>query len=98
VTRAALEAERRSRAGCIQLRRARSTGTLVGVYRAGEAGLEDEPGYPWATVCEEHATLIVHETRALAVSHAAAPEGWCEECGDQTAIDPRANPVPKEEA
>lgn len=64
-------------AGLVQLRRNRQSYTLVGVYNAVEAGMEE---YGWATVCEEHGTLVVHDTRALATSWAAEPETWCEHC------------------
>lgn len=64
-------------AGLVQLRTAQQTGTLVGVYEAVAAGI-DEFGY--ATVCEEHGELMIHETRALAVWHATTPREWCSEC------------------
>lgn len=72
-------------AGLVQLRVARSTGVLVGVYDAVAAGLED---FGWATVCEPHSGLVIHDTRALAVWHAPAPEGWCEGCQALDAGDP----------
>ena len=68
------------RAGCLIYRKARSTGTYVGLYRSAEAGMEDDPELPWSTVCEEHHTLVCHPTRKLAESHLSNPEGWCEEC------------------
>lgn len=79
-TRKELDALARERAGCVQLRYARSTGTLVGVYRADEAGMEDDPVWPWATTCEDHGNLVLHKTRALAISHAPDPQGWCDAC------------------
>jgi len=73
--------EQAERAGCISLRRTRQTGTVVGVYKCAEAGLDDDDGQaPWATVCEEHGTVISHRTRKLALSHASDPSGWCEDC------------------
>ena len=72
---------REERAGCIALRRAQQTGRMVGVYRADEAGMESDPASPWATVCEEHNTLVCHSTRRLALSWAAEPMTWCEDCG-----------------
>lgn len=74
-----LRQEREDRAGCRQLRRARSTGTLVGVYDGEEAGLDTDGGR-WSTVCEDHGTIIAHDTLTLARYHSSAPEGWCEEC------------------
>lgn len=65
--------------GLLQMRRARSTGTMVGVYnRDGMGTGEDELKY--TTVCEDHGTLVGHPSLALAKSHAPCPEGWCDEC------------------
>ena len=64
-------------AGLVQVRLARQTGGLVGVYDAAAAGME---GSGWASVCEVHGVLVVHDTRALAIAHAADPCGWCERC------------------
>jgi hypothetical protein len=67
-------------AGCVEQRRNRLTGFLVGVYQADQAGMESDPATPWATVCEEHNSICVHGTLALARSHAGDPCGWCEDC------------------
>lgn len=72
-------------AGLVSYRRARSTGTHVGVYRADEAGIESDPKTPWATVCEEHAGCVCHATRALAMSWASQPESWCPTCQEANA-------------
>ena len=64
--------------GCVQARRARQTGRVVAVYNTRLAGLDE--GESWATVCEEHGTIINHRTLALARYHAADPLGWCERC------------------
>lgn len=70
-------------AGCVQRKVARSTGRLVGVYNGEQAGMDnDEGAYPWSTVCEEHGTVVCHQTLALARAHAADPMGWCEDCWD----------------
>lgn len=69
----------REAAGLRSTRHARSTGLLVSVYDGGPAGL-DTAGGRWQTVCEPHATICSHLTLALAEAHAAAPEGWCEDC------------------
>lgn len=67
--------------GCIQLRRSRRDGTLVGVYNARRAGLWDGDGLlPWATVCEDHGQICNHTTRALARHHSPHPSSWCSEC------------------
>ena len=67
------------RAGCRVLRRARSTGTLVGLYDAEPAGFDSDGGR-WATVCETHGYLVYHETRTVAESHLSHPEEWCAVC------------------
>ena len=67
-------------AGCVEQRRARETGTLVGLYHGEQSGMEDDPEHPCVTVCEAHHTLVAHPTLALARSHMPAPTGWCEEC------------------
>lgn len=66
--------------GCVSQAKSRVTGTLVGVYHAGQAGMEDDPETPWATVCEEHNTLVCHPTLALAKVHAPDPTVWCDGC------------------
>jgi len=66
-------------AGLRQYRKARSTGTHVGVYDGVEAGMDTDGGR-WQTVCEEHGAICSHETLTLARDHASAPEGWCEAC------------------
>lgn len=76
----ALKEEAATRPGCIQLRRSRQTGHLVGVYRSDEAGIESDPELPYTTVCEEHSTCVCHTTRALALALAPFPAEWCEEC------------------
>lgn len=67
----------REAAGLERLARARQTGRLVGIYDADAAGIDE---YGHATVCEEHGTLIIHDTYTLARSHAATPAEWCETC------------------
>lgn len=80
-TRAELDAEAARRAGCVLLRRARGA-TLVGLYRSDDAGMESDPTYPWSTVCEEHGSIVCHETRAQAVAALPHPDDWCDDCRD----------------
>ncbi len=69
------------RAGCVQLRKAQSTGLLVGVYNSTQAGLDAAVGAcAWSTVCEVHSTIIGHATRRWALDWASVPEQWCEGC------------------
>ena len=74
-------------AGCVQQRRAQTTGGRVGVYHAELAGMDPDAG-PWATVCEEHGGIVNHPTLALARYHAADPAGWCEACQAEASGDP----------
>ena len=71
-------------AGCVQLRRARETKTLVGVYHGIQSGMEASPTEPWVAVCEEHGQILSCESLKLAKFQAADPKGWCSECrGDE---------------
>lgn len=65
----------------IQSHRCRLTGTVVDVVFDSYA----DPDQPWETICVDHGTVCSHPTRALAVSHAADPTGWCEDCMGQQA-------------
>lgn len=81
--RAELDAEVARRDGCLELRTSRATGTLVGLYRSAEAGMETDPETPYTTVCEEHHTLVCHSTLALARENLPDPRGWCDECREK---------------
>ena len=72
-------AEAAERSGCLKLRTTRK-GVRVGLYRSLEAGMESDPDHPYSTVCEEHNTLVCHETRRSAEQCLSHPEMWCEEC------------------
>lgn len=68
-------------AGLVSYRRSRQTGTTIGVYQAQVAGIEsDADAGRWATVCEEHAGVVLHPTRAVAMSWSAYPRDWCPTC------------------
>ena len=69
----------RSLAGVRHVAFARSTGALVAVYDGHAQGLDTDGGR-WSTVCEDHGSVVAHEMLKLAISHAAAPEGWCDDC------------------
>lgn len=77
-------------AGAVRSSRARSTGTVVTLYLTAEAGLgtnegPDDGPTPYATVCEDHSTIVCHETKRAARSWMAGPEGWCDECREMLA-------------
>jgi hypothetical protein len=74
-------------AGCVQRRRARQTGTEVGVYHSEQAGLDPDAG-DWSVVCEPHGAILTTETLKMAKRHAAAPLGWCEDCRGDTEPTP----------
>jgi len=67
-------------AGRFATGRARSTGTLVGLYRADLAGIDTDPELPWFTVCEDHSALVGHGSRAAARDAMLHPESWCGDC------------------
>lgn len=71
-------------AGAVERRRSRASGTTITLYDALEAGLESDPETPWATVCEEHGSIVCHGTRSAARASMALPD-WCEDC--QRAMD-----------
>jgi hypothetical protein len=73
--------------GCVEQRRSRKTGLLIGVYHTEQAGMDPDAG-PWATVCESHGQITCHPSLAIAKSHAGDPTGWCEICnGNDTQGD-----------
>jgi hypothetical protein len=65
-------------AGCVQQRKCRATGVLVGVYRCDQAGLDDNA--PWATICEEHSTILSTTSLGAARSFASDSCSWCDAC------------------
>jgi len=65
--------------GLVATHKSRQTGRQVSVYDGKLSG-DDIEGGRWQTVCEDHATIISHFTRQLAIWHSADPLGWCEEC------------------
>lgn len=78
-------------AGRVEVRRARATGTLVGLYRSVEGGMENDPELPWSVVCEDHSCLVSTATRATARSAMACPNDWCPVCRGEEP-DPRNEP------
>jgi hypothetical protein len=74
-------------AGCVTQRRNQITRTLVGVYHASQAGLDNDPTTPWYTVCEVHNRLVGHRSLELALYHAADPRGWCGVCNGHEEAD-----------
>lgn len=69
-------------AGCVELRRSRTTGHMVGLYHAEQAGMDPDSG-AWATVCEEHASICNHSTLAHARAHLGDPTMWCALCREE---------------
>lgn len=73
---AATGIEADSAAGLRYVTRPRGFESVVGIYNARAAGLDPDG---WATVCETHDSIVIHDSYALAVEHAAFPV-WCDEC------------------
>ena len=69
--------------GVVLYRKARSTGTHVGLYRSYESGFESDPEWPWSTVCDEHGGIVCHATRKAAETFLSHPEDWCPTCKDE---------------
>lgn len=58
---------------------ARETGATITVERTGPGSwVEQESG--WMTLCLNHSSCCLHDTRRLARAHAATPSGWCGDC------------------
>lgn len=70
-------------AGRVELRRARSTGTMVGLYRNAESGMESDPETPWSVVCEEHGCLVCVATREIGRASMNCPDDWCPQCSGE---------------
>jgi len=77
---AEMRAARREHAGLLAMHRSRTTGTVIGLYRARDARLDDDEGRaPYSTVCQDHGTICCHRTLRAARGHMAYV-GWCEAC------------------
>lgn len=86
MTAADFRAEMGRRLGCVALVRARSTGSLVGLYRTAETDLDEEIG-SWAVVCEAHHTILGVESKARARASMADPAAFCDDCRDANVPD-----------
>lgn len=67
-------------AGYRQATFSQTTGTMVVVLRAADAGIDDDPDYPWATLCDDHDSVCLHRTLAVARDFAPTPDAWCQGC------------------
>jgi len=73
-------------AGLVVRRRNRLTGAILSVYRASDAGMSDDPEFPWAAVCETHGAIILNATRRLAEQAMQFPE-WCSDCTEKLPVE-----------
>ncbi len=73
-----LQRQLRGNAGYVSSRRNQITGNFCTVYNAKAAQID--AGAKWATVCEEHGTVMGSHTQALARAALDAPADWCEGC------------------
>ena len=65
----------------ISTKKNRSTGNMITVWDNRTSDLTDDGSdEPWYSICDEHSTLVSHETRSLATLHSVWPKGWCECC------------------
>lgn len=80
--------------GIVYASRARSSGTIVGLYDVRKTDQFDPDGGRWVTICENHSTIVNHLTRKLAEAFMASPEAWCEDC--QEKIDAKNLPTEPE--
>lgn len=69
----------------VLIKRARSTGTKVALYREGEAGEDTK----WATVCEDHGGIVYHYNKVDALSELLHPERWCPDCQELRQSNPK---------
>lgn len=69
--------------GRVEVRRAKSTGTWVGLYRNSESGMESDPETPWSVVCEAHGCLVCVATREHGRLAMSAPHDWCPQCSGE---------------
>lgn len=62
-------------------RKNRRTGTMVSLYNAREAELDDSWDANWYLVCEDHNRFMTFATRSMAEHHGTAPViEFCDEC------------------
>ncbi len=78
--RAALRVAAAGEAGLLRRARSRKTGTTTAVYRAEEQGIESDPEFPYAVVCETHGTIVCVGTRRQAFDTAPDPTQFCDDC------------------
>lgn len=93
--RAVLDKMKAERTGCVRLLTSQQTKTLVGLYRALEAGIEKDPSTPWALLCEgttdePHDGVLPVEEYNTARYLLSKPLEWCPYCQDKKARDDRA--------
>lgn len=75
--------------GCVKLSYCRrGTGTLVGVYRSAEAGMEEDPATPWSVVCEPHGSIVSVHSRRAAFAVSADSTEFCDDCRDGKKPEP----------
>ena len=75
-------------AGAVEARRNRRTGTLVvlidGLKPGGNWAHDPDPvmgdGLRWATLCDDHGSIVLHQTRSDAAGFLACPDEFCEPC------------------
>lgn len=69
----------RENAGALVSRKCRETGTVVTIYDA-RSGMFSEAEGLYATVCEPHGGIVVHESKKAALTFLSHPTEWCPDC------------------
>ena len=62
-----------------------TTKTQISLYYGPDAGM-DTAGGDWQTVCEDHGTVISHQTYKLARGWMTEPWTWCEPCRENPEV------------
>ena len=65
--------------GCVEIHKAKMTGTRIGVYQAEQLGLRH--GHTrWLAECEEHGEVKAAPSLVVARQRARRPTTWCDGC------------------
>lgn len=64
--------------GCVIIRRAHATGTMVAIFHNEQAGIKRK--LPWSAKCMEHGRLYVCKTKTEALESMADVIEWCDKC------------------
>lgn len=66
-------------AGCVVRGKNRMTGSIIGLYQATQAGLDDSKGN-WVVKCDTHGPMLSFTSALHAKMSISDPTEWCAEC------------------